>query len=461
MFIGREKELAQLESLYADGSFHLSFVYGRRRVGKSSLLREFSSRKDCIYFSALETCGQQNRTLFLNLVKKYKLPLSENAAPVLSMEEILTAIFEHSLKNHFILILDDYQFLSKGEKTLSATLTRLISHYQESSHLLLILCNSSLPLAEKEFLSEKSPLKNQSALCLHLKPFSFFECRKFFKKISSLDLACIYGMTGGIPDYLQLINERASVEENIKTLFLTPSSRLFEEPATLLRQEVREPALYNAILSAIANGATKLSEIAAVINEETSVCAAYLRNMILLEIVQKETPVTESSAKKTIYRIIDPVFRFWYRFLPDLLSDISQGKTDYASRQLSAQLPAYMTEVFEEICRQYLTVLEDSGKTPFAFEEIGKWWGLDPFTREKLNIQIMATDTERVSMLFASCKWSSEKMDVKELSALLQQSEQFSCKNRYYYLFSRNGFTRNCQDTAARYGNVTLVSFSK
>jgi hypothetical protein len=119
-----------------------------------------------------------------------------------------------------------------------------------------------------------------------------------------------------------------------------------------------------------------------------------------------------------------------------------------------------MGEVFEEICRQYLSGLSDSGKTPFSLNSIGRWWGMDPFTREKLQVPILASD-ELGSMLFGTCKWSSDKMDVDELSGLIEQSEFFSCRQRYFYLFSKSGFTRACQDTAEQLSNVTLVSFSK
>jgi AAA+ ATPase superfamily predicted ATPase len=267
-------------------------------------------------------------------------------------------------------------------------------------------------------------------------------------------------MVGGIPEYLCMFHERFSLEENVRATFLNPSSILFEEPFLILKQEVREPSLYNAILSAIANGATKLSEIAAVIGEETSVAAAYLKNLALMEIVSKETPATENTAKKTIYRISDSVFRFWYRFLPDVLSEIQQIRPDLAYRKIEPLLTDYMGEVFEEICRQYLSGLSDSGKTPFPLKSIGRWWGMDPFTREKLQVPILASD-EHNSMLFGTCKWSSEKMDVAELTHLIEMSEFFSCQEQHFYLFSKSGFTRTCQDTAEQLSNVTLVSFSK
>jgi hypothetical protein len=359
-----------------------------------------------------------------------------------------------------ILVLDDYHFLTKACKGFPSMLATMIEQYREHSHMLLILASCSMPILEKEFFSAKAPYREALTCPMHIQPLGFFVCRKFFRNISSIDLAYIYGMVGGIPDYLLLMNERLSLEDNVRNTFFNPSSLLFEEPFLLLKQEVREPALYNAILCAIAGGATKLSEIAVVIGEETSVCAAYLKNLIMLEVVCKETPSTETSSKKTIYRICDPVFRFWYSFVPEVLTEIHTGRSDLAYRRIEPKMTEFMGEVFEEICKQYLIGLSDSGKTPFPLTDLGRWWGTDPFTKEKLSVPILASDGAG-SMLFGTCKWSNDKMDTPELSALIAQSENFSCQRRCFYLFSKNGFTRACQDSAEQLQGVTLVSFSK
>jgi hypothetical protein len=457
MFIGREIELTALERLYAAGGFAFAALYGRRRIGKTALLCEFSGKKPVIHFNALESNEPQNLSLLLNMLKQRGVVPDETPS---SMEEMLDFLFRYSTEQHFVLILDDYHLLTKACKGLPALLVRLIERYRSQSQMMLILSTCSMPVAEKEFFGKKAPYATLLNTSLHLKPLDFFTCRKFFRSISSIELAYIYGMVGGIPEYLCMFHERLSLEDNVRNTFLNPSSILFQEPFLILKQEVREPSLYNAILSAIANGATKLSEIAVVIGEETSVAAAYLRNLILMEIVSKETPATENTAKKTIYRISDSVFRFWYRFLPDVLSDIQQTRPDLAWRKIEPLLTEYMGEVFEEICRQYLSGLSKAGKTPFPLNSIGRWWGMDPFTREKLQVPILAAD-EHDSMLFGTCKWSPEKMDVEELSHLIEQSEFFPCQQRYFYLFSKSGFTRTCQDTAEQLSNVTLVSFSK
>lgn len=139
-----------------------------------------------------------------------------------------------------------------------------------------------------------------------------------------------YGIVGGTPQYLMLLNDKLSIEENIKNTYLNPISAIFEEPSNLLKQEVREPAIYNAIITAIATGSSKLNEIADKIDEKTSICSIYIKNLIALGIVKKESPYGGKSSRKTIYSIKDPMFRFWYRFVPENTAMISRGAAELA-----------------------------------------------------------------------------------------------------------------------------------
>lgn len=181
----------------------------------------------------------------------------------------------------------------------------------------------------------------------------------------------IYGIVGGTPHYILQMNDNLSVEENIKNTFLNPNSYIFEEPNNLLKQEVREPAVYNAIISAIASGYSKLSDIANKVGEETGACSAYLKNLISLGIIKKETPITENSPRKTIYSIADNMFRFWYRFVPSNMSIIQYGMTDLAYRNITENLSTFMGPIFEEICKQYLWRINRKGKATVTFTELG------------------------------------------------------------------------------------------
>lgn len=161
-------------------------------------------------------------------------------------------------------------------------------------------------------------------------------------------------------------------------------ARASRSPENLLKQEVREPALYNAIITAIATGASRLSEISSKVGEESNICATYLKNLLALGIICREIPYGEKTSKKSIYAIDDNMFRFWYRFIPGNISLIVRGAQDIAYKRIEPFLSDYMGKVFEDICQQYLWQLLLKDKSPVSFVDIGRWWGNDKTLRHWL-----------------------------------------------------------------------------
>lgn len=251
----------------------------------------------------------------------------------------------------------------------------------------------------------------------------------------------MYGIVGGTPQYLLQISDKLSIEDNIKSTFLNPNSALFEEPENLLKQEVREPALYNAIITAIATGASRMSEIAGKVGESTNICSAYVKNLISLGIIEKETPYGEKASRKAIYSIADNMFRFWYRFVPENNSIIARGAADLTYKRIEPYLSDYMGKVFEEICKQYLWKLLLNGECPLEFSSLGRWWGSDPKEKRQVEIDILA-EQDKNAALFGECKWTNEKVDLGVLETLVKRSELFPYKNVYYYLLQKRVYQR-------------------
>lgn len=186
-------------------------------------------------------------------------------------------------------------------------------------------------------------------------------------------------------------------------------------------------------------------------------CAAYIKNLIALGIVKKESPYGEKSSRKTIYSIEDNMFRFWYRFVPENTSVISRGAADLAYKRIAPELSSHMGGVFEDICKQYLWKILLEGKCEVNFSDLGRWWGTNPKTRSQEEIDIMGAD--RDTALFGECKWTNEKVDRGVLETLVERSTLFSYKKTHFYLFARTGFTKGCMERANELGNVTLVSY--
>lgn len=457
MFIGRERELASLNSLYTSDKFEFAVIYGRRRVGKTALISQFIKDKKSIYFMGVESNAKQNLENLSRNILEYGTDIPAETA-FLSFQAALEYVFKSAEKERLILAIDEYPYVARSDKSLASTLQLLIDQYKDRSKLMLILCGSSMSYMEDHVLSYKAPLYGRRTAQIKILPFDFANTCQYFKNFSDEDKALIYGIVGGTPQYLLQMDDRLSVEDNIKNTFLNMTSSLFEEPENLLKQEVREPALYNAIITAIATGASRMAEISTKVGEDTSVCATYMKNLMALGLIKKETPYGEKTSRKSIYTIDDNMFRFWYRFVPDNHSIIGRGAVNLAYKRIEPHLSDYMGKVFEEICKQYLWKLLLDSKSPIEFKELGRWWGADPFTHSQAEIDIMG-EQDKNTALFGECKWTNEKVDVGVLESLAKKSRLFHHHNVHLYLFAKNGFTKGCISRADEIGSVSLITY--
>jgi len=458
MFIGRERELKTLNQLYSSDKFEFAVIYGRRRVGKTALINEFIGDKKAIYFMGVESNAKQNLENFSKSILEFNTGISVDTS-FANFQTALEYVFQLAENERVILAIDEYPYVARASKSLASTLQLLIDKYKDHSKLMLILCGSSMSYMEDHVLAYKAPLYGRRTAQIKLLPFDFGETCRYLSHMPDEDKALMYGAVGGTPQYLLQINDKLGVEENIKNIYLNPTSFLYEEPVNLLKQEVREPAIYTAIITAIAGGASRMSEISSKVGEDTSVCTLYIKNLISLGIVQKEIPYGEKTSRKTIYSIADNMFRFWYRFVLGNNSIIARGADDLAYKRIAPYFTDYMGKVFEDISMQYLWKQLLSGKSPIEFTSLGRWWGNDPKAKSQTEIDIMG-EQDKNSALFGECKWTNEKIDLNVLETLVYRSKLFSYENVHLYLFAKSGFTKGCIDKAAELGNVSLVTYA-
>ena len=239
--------------------------------------------------------------------------------------------------------------------------------------------------------------------------------------------------------------------------FFDRSSYLYEEPGNLLKQELREPAIYNAIIKTIAEGASRMNDIKMKVGEENSVVSKYLKTLIDLGIAKKEIPITEKMDKKTIYLLADNFFRFWYRFVPVNMSAIDSGRIAKTYPHAVKQyFPDYIGLIFEKMCQDYLLYCSDS--LPIELSEIGQWWGTDPKKKKQIQIDIVGTPVKGKDYIIGSCKYRNEKIGVDELDLIRDYALVFGKGNNYhYYIFSKGGFTDGLFQAQER-GEVQLIT---
>ena len=451
MFYGRTEELNKLNEMYNSNKFEFAVMYGRRRVGKTTLIREFIKDKKAIFFAASESTSADN------LLSLSRCIGGSNDAPVYrDYESALSSLFKMADNERLVFVIDEYPYLAESHRGISSLLQIAIDHNKDDSKIMLILCGSSMSFMENQVLGYKSPLYGRRTAQFKILPFTFFESLPFFEGFTDINKAVLYGVTGGVPEYLSKINPGKDVRGNIIDLFLSPSGHFFEEPSNLIKQELREPSTYNVIIESIASGASRLNEIATKSGLESNKCAKYLSSLMSLGLVSKEHPYGEKTSKKSIYRLEDNMFRFWYRFVFTNTSAVTVGMgAAVYDNEVVPQLNAYMGLIFEDICKQWLFEQAKRNALPFFVSSFGRWWGTNSKTRSQEEIDIMATKNDEA--LFAECKWSNSDIDADVYYDLRRKSELFHQTKTHFYIMAKNGFSHKLQEEA-KSGGVTLIT---
>ena len=457
MFVGRKPEMARLEEMYSSEHFEFAVVYGRRRVGKTTLVNEFCLGKKTIYFVGIESTEKENLESLSRAVLEASLP-----GAVMPAFQTFDALFDHihqmALKERVVLFIDEYPYLAQAKPAVSSLLQAFIDRKYKEGRLFLILCGSSMSFMEHQVLGARSPLYGRRTAQFKVLPFTFFETMEMLPSFPPESQAVLFGATGGIPEYLSRIEGRLSLKENLVRLFFRPSGRLFEEPSNLLKQELRDPAAYNAIITAIAEGASRLADISGKVGIPASACSNLLTSLIVLGLVRKDIPVTANVSRRTLYHLEDSMFRFWYRFVYPNLNSLMAGHADEVYEQkVKPQLEAFTVPVFERICLEYLTRRLRPEELPFWSSRIGRWWGTNASAMREAEIDILAFEGEKA--LFCECKWTNQLVGTDVLNSLRAKSVLFPYTDCYFHLFAKRGFTTGCRNAAAADPTVKLVLF--
>ncbi len=461
MFFGRSREIKKLNTLYDEDKFEFVVFYGRRRVGKTTLINEFIENKESAYYMAVEGTKQENlKGWSTSILSRQGSQLPIMTPAFSEYEELLNYIDQLARSGErFIIAIDEYPYLAMSYPAISSMIQSHVDQCWKDSKLFLILCGSSMSFMEEQVLGYKSPLYGRRTAQFKIRPFTFFEMIEMYTDYTAEEQALLYGITGGTPEYLSRINPKLSLDENMIQLFFEESGRLFEETHNLLKQELKDPSSYHSIITAIASGASRMNEIATKTGLESSGCSNQVATLIALGIVKKEYPITEpSTSRRTIYRLQDSMFLFWYRFVRPNMSNIARGMGEVVyETQVKPQLNDFMGSVFEEICQQYLYVPEVFATHPFILGNVGRWWGNNKIEKRQEEIDIMSIAND--SALMCECKWRNEPQGIDVLETLMRRGELFQYPYKYYYVFAKRGFTKEAVEWASGIDNMKLISY--
>lgn len=463
MFIGRTQELEHLNKLYRSSRFQMAVIYGRRRIGKTRMIQEFIKDKKAIYMMGIESSLSANLELFSRSV--YHTFLSEEDTAVMPPFASLSAIFQYITKKavgeKIVLVIDEYPYLAQADRSLSSLLQNLIDREWKQMNLMVILCGSSMSFMENQVLGYQSPLYGRRTAQFRLEALDYYESGQFVPHYTAEEKATVYGLTGGVPQYLEMIDDSMTLKENVMELYLNPHAYLYEEPSSLLKQEMREPATYNAIIEAIARGAVRLNEIATKVSLETSNVSTCLKALISLGLVEKECAITEEdNKKKTRYRLADQMFRFWYRYIPQCMFLISSGKAEKAyDTIIKPDLQHYMGAIFEQMSIQHMQWLNCQGQLPFDVLQLGRWWGNNPKAKRQEEIDILGVNLQEHRGIFGECKFRNEPLNSSVVQTLFERSELFAqFKEKNYIFYSKSGFSPDVAALRENDPSIRLVS---
>jgi len=436
MFFGRKFEMEQLNRQYESSNFEFPVIYGRRRVGKTELIQEFIKDKKAIYIQGIigkEKQNLDNLALAIYEFQHQALPLQVSYDAIESAFEDITRLME---REKIIFIIDEFPYLAQSIPSISSVLQMYIDQKWKHLNAMLILCGSSMSFIEKQVLSYESPLYGRNMTRYKLLPFTFKESQEFLSDVLKEDLLTYYAITNGIPYYLSMIDTQLSAIENLKQLFLQRNSKLLEEPTNLLNMELKDPASYFAVLTAIAGGASKHNEIATKAGFSTALTSTILDNLIELDIVSKRLPLL-SQTTKGIYTIKDSLFRFWFTFIGKHLNFIHSGRIKMVEQTITDRLPAFLGPVFEDICREWLLDQSEEGKLGIFITEIGAWWGGNPKTKQQEEIDVIATTTDSNRLILGECKWQNRSINADVLETLITRSELFPHESKQLFIFTK------------------------
>ncbi len=456
-FINRNTELISLNDRWVQKKPHFIIIYGKRRVGKTELIKQFIKDKPAIYFLADKRSISEQLKELGGIIGNFFNDTLLKTKGFSDWLEVFTYLKEkHS--HRFIFVVDEYPYLTETDKSIGSIFQKGWDEYLKDMGIFFILSGSSIAMMESEVLTYKSPLFGRRTGQILINPFSFKESWIFFPDKNFEELLDIYTITGGMPAYLLEIEPSLSIGDNIVKNVFSKTAFLHNEIEFILREEFREPKNYLSILKAISWGKRKFGEIVNESGLEKNILTKYLMTLEKLYIIEKEVPVTEKTPQKSrkgFYLISDNFFRFWFKYIFPYKSDLEIGKLDEVLRKIKETFAILEGLSYEKICREIIWDFRDE---IFHFERVGKWWDKDN------EIDIVALNQEANEILFGEVKWSNKQVGTNIYEDLKKKAKavEWGKKGRkeYFAIFSKAGFTKDMVELAKK-DKVFLVHKDK
>jgi uncharacterized protein len=449
MFVDRHEELAFLNRLLTrkqPGPAQMLLLYGRRRVGKTELLKHWCQQSGIpyTYWAADKEPAALQRRSFMAAM----LDMPEEQATAFDSWPTLWRWLAPRLAEEGdkqIIILDELSYASAADPALLSALQHAWDHHLQESNVVLVLCGSQVTTMEA-IMQHQSPLFGRFTGQWHLQPLPFSSLREFFPDWPAEERVALYGIVGGIPAYLRWLDSDLSLVENIRQVILAPGNIFLAEPELLLHDELRDLSTYQAILRAISKGHHTLKAISDDCLIGSSGLTFHLNKLQELRLVERRLPVTltmaqQRKSKQGRYHLSDPFFRFYFRFLFPHLSKLMSPEETAA--HIKSELRAFVGLYFEKLAQQWVAAQARAGNLPFAPEAVGSHWS------RRVQVDVVAINHQSKEILLGECKWGAGAVNRQVVRELIEEKgpkvrqalrggEDWTF---YYAVFARAGFT--------------------
>lgn len=464
-FLGREKEILDLEKEYArDGGFVV--IYGRRRIGKTTLIKQFIKSKTTFYFLATKEVESQSMKRFAGVIARTTGNSVLQKAAFSDWLDLFQAVADYKPNEKKVLVIDEFPYLVKVNDSFPSILQNAWDEILKDSNVMLILCGSLISMMKKHALSYESPLYGRRTAQMRIAPLPFTTVYEN-QKLSFEEAAEQYSITGGVPKYMEFFSDGQPLYEQIKENVLSKNGFLYEEPNFLLTDEVQVPTNYFSIIKVIADGNHKLGTIAGILGLETSALTPYLKTLSELGFIEKQVPVTEKNAEKTrkgLYFISDNFLRFWFRYVYPYKGELELDNTQISLDELDKDFKEkFVAFAYEDICKEIFARLCLDKAIDFTPSKIGSYWLNDKSGNTQ--IDVMAVDTVNKRLFAGECKYHNQPVDadvyfelVKKVDNSSEIKSAFKGHMVIYGVFSKSGFTSRMTDISNSNPNLFLIN---
>jgi len=435
-FVDREEELSFLHDILASKEFQLIPVWGRRRIGKTSLLLKALNGKG-IYFLSNELTDRQNIERFQETAAK-KL----DDPTIMDLKPDWEIIFRTLAERDIPIVIDEFPYLVASNSAIPSIFQTIVDLHLKKTGTKLFLCGSSIRMMESSVLNYKAPLYGRRTGQVHLRPLKFAFLHAFFPRYGFEDLVRLFGVCGGVPPYLEALDPKLAFWDNISTKVLNKRFQFAYEADFLLKQEFTSLGVYKSILKAIADGQTRVEDIRDVLGMGKSDISPYLNKLVAIGLVSRAVPVTEHDkvSRKGLYLIEDQFLAFHFRYILQNWTMIEAGRTEGVIEQIRNDYDSYLGRVFEKVAMD--AFLDWSASRKEVWEKVGRWWF------KESEIDLVALSSSRNEMLCAEVKWSAKPLGPSVIDDLVRKSGEIRWgrpdRKTRYLLISRGGFTPTC-----------------